>query len=57
MADLNLNERWKQFVSCTKEVIEETVPVMKRTNKKRPWVNKEVQKARRTKNKAWRRMQ
>ena len=57
LADLNLNERWKKFVSCIKEVIEETVPVMKRTNKKRPWVNKGVQKARRTKNKAWRRMQ
>src|SRR6218665_2631286 len=57
LADLDPNEQWKQFVSCMKEVIEETIPVARRTNKKRPWVNNMVQKARRIKNKAWKRMQ
>ena len=57
LADLNIHEQWEQFVSCMKEVIEEAVPAARRTNKKRPWVTKEVQKARRSKNKAWKRMQ
>ena len=57
LADLNLNDKWKQFVSCMKEVVEGTVPTVKRICKKRPWVTKEVQRSRRTKIKAWKRMQ
>src|SRR6218665_418420 len=57
LAGLDPNEQWKQFVSCMKEVVEETIPLARRTNKRRPWVNNMVHKARRTKNKAWKRMQ
>jgi len=52
LADLDPNEHWKQFVSCMKEVVAETIPVASGTNKKRLWVNNKVQKARRIKNKA-----
>jgi len=57
LAGLGIQEKWKQFVSCMNEVVEETVPTIRRNNKKCPWVNKEVQKARRAKIKAWKRMQ
>jgi hypothetical protein len=57
LSGLGIQDRWKQFVLCMREVVEETVPVIRRNNKKRPWINKEVQKARRSKNKAWKRMQ
>src|SRR6218665_891194 len=58
LAGLYPNEQWKQFVSCMKEVVEETVPLARITNKKCSWVNNNmVQKARRTKSKAWKRMQ
>src|SRR5688572_23457 len=40
-----------------KEIIEENIPKHKRTNKKRPWVTREVQRKRRAKNKAWKNFQ
>lgn len=52
LADLDPNEHWKQFVSCMKEVVAETIPVASGTNKKRLRVNNKVQRARRIKNKA-----
>ena len=36
-----------------REIIEKNIPNHKRTNKRRPWVTREVQKRRRAKNKAW----
>src|SRR6218665_1621623 len=36
-----------------REIIEKNIPNHKRTNKRRPWVTREVQKKRRAKNKAW----
>ena len=36
-----------------REIIEKNIPNYKRTNKRRPWVTREVQKRRRAKNKAW----
>ena len=36
-----------------REIIEKNIPSHKRTNKRRPWITREVQKKRRAKNKAW----
>src|SRR6218665_302265 len=39
------------------EVVEETIPLARRTNKRRPLVNNMVEEERRTKSKVWKRMQ
>ena len=57
LADLGVQDKWKKFASCMKEVVEETVPTYKRITKKCPWVNKDVIKTRRAKYKAWKKMQ
>ena len=58
LAGLDPNEQWKQFVSCMKEVVEETIPLARRTNKKRPWVNNNYgPKSQKSQNKAWKMMQ
>ena len=44
---------WKKFNGIMREIIEKNIPNHKRTNKRRPWVTREVQKKRRAKNKAW----
>src|SRR6218665_3153393 len=36
-----------------REIIEKNIPNYKKTNKKRPWVTREVKKNRRAKHKAW----
>src|ERR1700733_11409715 len=38
-------------------VIEENIPKHKRTNKRRPWVTREVQRKKRAMNKAWKSFQ
>ena len=57
LAGLGVQDKWKKFASCMKEVVEETVPTYKRNTKKCPWVNKDVIKTRRAKYKAWKKMQ
>src|SRR6218665_1674732 len=50
---MNVNDAWKKFNGIMWEIIEKNIPNYKRTNKRRPWVTREVQKKRRAKNKAW----
>ena len=57
LADLGVQDKWKKFASCMKEVVEETVPKYKRNTEKCPWVNKDVIKTRKSKYKAWKKMQ
>jgi hypothetical protein len=54
---MGVNDAWKKFKEVMKDIIEENVPRHKRTNKRRPWVTREVQKRRRAKNKAWKNFQ
>ena len=54
---VNVQESWNKFVVLMKEVAEETVPAFRKCSRKRPWVNKEVQRTRRAKIKAWKRLQ
>jgi len=50
---MEVNDVWKKFNGTMREIIEKIIPNYKRTNKRRPWVTREVQKKRRAKNKAW----
>src|SRR6218665_1972005 len=50
---LEVNDAWKKFNGIMREIIEKNIPNHKRTNKRRPWVTREVQKKRRARNKAW----
>src|SRR6218665_250124 len=50
---LEVDDAWKKFNGIMREIIEKNIPNYKRTNKRRPWVTREVQKKRRAKNKAW----
>src|SRR6218665_854172 len=50
---MEVNDAWKKFNGIMREIIEKNIPNYKRTNKRRPWVTREVQKKRRAKNKAW----
>ena len=54
---LEVNEAWSKLKEILRETIEEIIPKHKRTNKKRPWVTREVQRKRRAKNKAWKSFQ
>ena len=49
---LEVNDAWKKLNGIMREIIEKNIPNHKRTNKRRPWVTREVQKKRRAKNKA-----
>ena len=57
LAGLGVQDKWKKFASCMKEVVEETVLTHKRNTKKCSWVNKDVIKTRRAKYKAWKKIQ
>src|SRR6218665_3340417 len=50
---MEVNDAWKKFNGIMREIIEKNIPNCKRTNKRRPWVTREVQKKRWAKNKAW----
>src|SRR6218665_3876744 len=50
---MEVNDAWKEFNGIMREIIEKNIPNYKRTNKRRPWVTREVQKKRRAKNNAW----
>src|SRR6218665_1836656 len=50
---MEVNEAWKKFNGIMREIIENHIPNYKRTNKRRPWVTREVPKKRRAKHKAW----
>src|SRR3984885_6182369 len=54
---LEVNEAWRKFKELLRGIIEENIPKHKRTNKRRPWVTREVQRKRRAKNKAWKSFQ
>src|SRR6218665_1538905 len=41
---LEVNDAWKKFNGIMREIIEKNIPNHKRTNKRRPWVTREVQK-------------
>src|SRR6218665_3162161 len=51
--DMEVNDAWKKFNGIMREIIEKNIPKYKRTNKRRPWVTREVQKKRKAKNNAW----
>ena len=57
VSGMGANEAWKKFNEVMREIIDENIPKRKRTNKRRPWVTREVQKKRRAKNKAWKNYQ
>src|SRR6218665_3810021 len=50
---MEVNDAWEKFNGIMREIIEKNIPNCKRTNKRRPWVTRDVQKKRREKNKAW----
>src|SRR6218665_883514 len=50
---MEVNEAWKKFIGIMREIIENNIPNYKRTNNRRPWVTREVQKKRRAKHEAW----
>ena len=41
---MEVNDAWKKFNGIMREIIEKNIPNYKRTNKRRPWVTREVQK-------------
>ena len=41
---MEVNDAWKKFNGITREIIENNISNYKKTNKKRPWVTREVQK-------------
>lgn len=53
IGETGVNESWNMLVNILNEVIDETIPTVKRMVKKRPWVTWIVQKRRRAKQKAW----
>jgi len=54
---MGVNDAWKTFSEIMREIIKDNIPKCKNTNKKRPWVTREVQRKRRAKNKAWKKFQ
>ena len=42
--DMDVNDAWKKFNEIMREMIEKNIPNYKRTNKRRHWVTREVQK-------------
>jgi ribonucleases P/MRP protein subunit RPP40 len=54
---LEVNDAWRKLRELMTDIIVENIPMLKRTNKRRPWVTREVQRKRRAKNKAWKNFQ
>src|SRR6218665_3513513 len=50
---MEMNEAWKKCNGIMREIIEKNITNYKRTNRRRPWVTREVQKKRSAKHKAW----
>src|SRR6218665_1389667 len=48
-----MNDAWKKLNGIMRKIIENNIPNYKKTNKKRPWVTREVQKKRRARQKGW----
>ena len=54
---LEVEERWRTFLKIMKSVIEDSIPEYKKYYKKWPWYNQAVKKTRRSRNKAWNKLQ
>ena len=54
---LEVEERWNTFLQIMKSVIEDSIPENKKHYKNWPWYNQAVKKTRRSRNKAWNKLQ